>query len=182
MAAKVVKFLIKRKTILLVTVFFVFLFFGSEVFAAACNETGWNVDDCTVTITYNEIGVGSGLKTCEYRVTTDLGGTTGWQSISCSGASGSVNLNINIQPGTVTINEEGGPSLGPYNISSGQDVLIIESRVEDNAGNTNSATEYRDICTGCLIGGTSCSVQSTCNGKCQICNRSQSRITKSLLV
>ncbi len=97
-----------KKPTFLTVVFFVFLFSGTEVLAAACNDYNISpptesLSGCTVSIRYEDMG-GSELAECKYQVVSpgSCPGNTSWDntaqpSASCSGL-GPVDLS-----GTVSV-------------------------------------------------------------------------------
>lgn len=132
-----------KKTIFLIGIVFLFLFFGSKVLAAECVDYPTrSFNNCTVPITYVDQG-GSGLDECRYKVVTkDTSPGTNyatWPSAgSCSGADRAT-LTV-----TITVGSKGAYDLYWY--------------AKDNAGNEDSG-KYKtmNIIEDCLISGSTCS-------------------------
>lgn len=125
----------------LLMLFFVFLFFGFQVFAADCNPDDWNNNDCAVDIYYEDPTGGSDLDKCEWKVGNnaalpdDCSAVTGWISAcACSGSSYTC-LGLILEIGS-------GKACSEQGINSCQ----ICSKVTDKAGNVGySAPKYFNI-------------------------------------
>ena len=130
----------KKKTIFLLAAIFIFLFFGSETFAAACNKPpAWNgTGSCTLDIYYEDPTGGSNLAGCYYNIqsgtspTCPSNGT--WNSAcNCSG------LASTTCPVTVSI----GPT-GNCN-TNGAGACKVCSKATDAAGNVGYGEQSLNI-------------------------------------
>jgi hypothetical protein len=132
----------KQKVAFLIVVF-IFLFFGLEVSAAACNKPTdlqpWNKDgSCTVEIEYTDPGDGSGLTECFYKIITNKGEDTGWISEPCSGDTATLIL-------TITINSDETVKIGNssfISFNSGENAITVKSKAKDTAGNETPESEW----------------------------------------
>lgn len=134
--------IINRKKTIFLVVFFIFLLFGIQAFAAKCNLDDWNSNDCTMDINYTDPGSGGGLFKCQYTIISGA-------SPSCP-TNGSWTDTPNCSPlcsGSSCVCTDIPISIGSEKSCSvqGTDTCIICSRAEDVAGNLGYASTSLDI-------------------------------------
>ncbi len=153
MSIKGLKTFEKKKTIFFMGMVFVFLFFGSEVFAGSCSappccldQPSWNkTQNCGIDITFTDPclnGECSGLKQCWYKITHNTQGTAlDWTSENCTGLSFTKSFSIGptatycTASGVCTINgyavdqaDNSGPTASKsYNLDFNKPVTTVNS-------------------------------------------------------